>query len=199
MPSRDTMLSNATTLAAADLPPLKDACAKYILSVMVLFVRQKASDEAEQETILTHHHFDIEHPARVIVMPEPDTNLAPSPKYPYAAQTIRSRTSHASFGSMNGQSGTSIPVPPEARAYSNTPPLMAESASSLNVLVGKYAGIVIYHLSASNWQVVFGRVRGKIYGLERVEKSSADVVDLQIMTECALDRVRLVQLMQGRL
>jgi hypothetical protein len=195
-PSRETM--SGATLASAELPPLDEHCAKYILSVMVLFVRQKASDEADQEATLTHHDFEVENVPRVPVMPDSGAALQPSQTYPYSFQGVRSRASHASFGSTSGYTATGIPVPKEARVYTNTPASMAETSSSLNLLIGKYAGVVIYHLSASNWPVVFARVRAKIYALERIEKGHMpDVVDLQLMTECALDRTRLIQLLQG--
>jgi hypothetical protein len=75
---------------------------------------------------------------------------------------------------------------------------MAVTVSSLNSLVSKFAGIVIYHISASNWPVVFERVRAKIRALEKVERGAMpDTIDLQLMTQCALDRSRLVQLLQG--
>jgi hypothetical protein len=196
-PSRETI--GSPTFSPSELPPLREECAKYILSVMVLFMRQTSPNESgDHEFILSHHDFEVDNVPRVLTDPRIPLGAGSHPP-PRPTHAIRSRASNASFGSsVATKVPTDIPIPPEARHYTPTPSSMARSISSLNAMIGKYAGIAVYHLSASNWLVVFARVRSKIHALEKIERGAMpDVIDLQLMTECALDRVRLVQLLQG--
>jgi hypothetical protein len=198
-PSRETIgtIGSAQTISP-DLPALNEDCAKYVLSVMVLYVRQTAPSEgSELETTLSHHNFDVDDELRLPSMPDASLS-SPSESTPSINHPLRSRESNASFGSTNVRPISATPIPPEARTYTNTVASMAVTVSSLNSLVSKFAGIVIYHISASNWPVVFERVRAKIRALEKVERGAMpDTIDLQLMTQCALDRSRLVQLLQG--
>jgi hypothetical protein len=198
-PSRETIgtIGSAQTISP-ELPALNEDCAKYVLSVMVLYVRQTAPSEgSELETTLSHHNFDVDDELRLPSIPDASLS-SPSKSTPSINHPLRSRESNASFGSTNVRPISATPIPPEARTYTNTVASMAVTVSSLNSLVSKFAGIVIYHISASNWPVVFERVRAKIRALEKVERGAMpDTIDLQLMTQCALDRSRLVQLLQG--
>lgn len=60
------------------------------------------------------------------------------------------------------------------------------------------AGRVIFHLSASNWPIVFSRIRNKIHYLAaNMAEEGQDIVDLRLVTYSAIDQSRLVQVMQG--
>ena len=68
--------------------------------------------------------------------------------------------------------------------------------TALHTLIAKFAGRVVYHLSASNWGVVFSRIKNNIYTLASTADDEPDIADVRLMTYCWLDRVRLVQLLQ---
>jgi len=72
---------------------------------------------------------------------------------------------------------------------------LVNSALALNLLISKFAGRIVYHLSASNWLVVFHRIRQKIHFLANTTEDNPDTIDLQLMTHSAMDRTRLVQVL----
>jgi hypothetical protein len=196
---------NTPPPTAMELPPLVEECAKYVLSVIVLYIRQTApSTGSEPDTSLSYYGLEAEDQPRATHSFFDSPTEPPQPFATLLARpTIRTQASAASFASMSyrsyqGSGGTPIPIPRDALTYSNTPQMMAESNSSLIALIHKYAGLIVYHLSASNWDVVFSRVRKKIHALTKSEAgTSSDVIDLQLMTQCALDKSRLIQLLQG--
>lgn len=182
-----------------DLPPLKDECAKYVLSVMVLFLRQTAPPEgSEPDTSLSYLSVEVDdQPRATSVFLDLPADSSQSGSSSFMRPFIRPRASAASFGSQATRAGAPIPIPRDALAYTNTPQMMADSLMSLNSLIAKYAGFIVYHLSASNWQIVFNRVRHRIRQLAKADVGNAtDVIDLQLMTQCALDKTRLIQLLQ---
>jgi hypothetical protein len=64
-------------------------------------------------------------------------------------------------------------------------------------LILKFAGRIVYHLSASNWTVVLQRIRQKIRFLANSVDDNPDIVDLSLMKHSSLDRTRLIQILQG--
>ena len=68
---------------------------------------------------------------------------------------------------------------------------------SLHSAIAKYTGRIVYHLSASNWVVVLSRIRQRIHNLASSTELDPDVVDLQLITYSAVDRVKIVQALQG--
>ncbi len=74
---------------------------------------------------------------------------------------------------------------------------LINSQRSLNALIEKFTGRIIFHISASNWIVVFSRVRAKIRQLAAQNDGDLDSVDLQLLSHSALDKYRLVQVLSG--
>jgi len=101
---------------------------------------------------------------------------------------------------MNGSQVTQVTVTPMAQhniRLEKTPKVLARSHFSLNALILKFAGRIVYHLSASNWTVVLQRIRQKIRFLANSVDDNPDIVDLSLMKHSSLDRTRLVQILQG--
>jgi len=118
------------------------------------------------------------------------------------AQTLGSSSQplNASSPSVNGSQMTQVTVAPLAQHNTRleiTPKVLARSHFSLNALILKFAGRIVYHLSASNWVVVLQRIRHKIRFLANSADDSPDIVDLNLMKHSSLDRTRLVQILQG--
>lgn len=107
---------------------------------------------------------------------------------------------NASSSSVNGSQMSQVTVAPMAQhntRLEKTPKVLARSHFSLNALILKFAGRIVYHLSASNWTVVLQRIRQKIRFLANSADDSPDIVDLNLMKHSSLDRTRLVQILQG--
>jgi neurofibromin 1 len=81
--------------------------------------------------------------------------------------------------------------------YEKTHMSLVKSALPVNDLIAKYAGRIVFHLSASNWTGVYGRLRTKIHFLASNPSENPDITDLQLMAHLALDKQRLVQLLNG--
>lgn len=94
---------------------------------------------------------------------------------------------------------TSVIFPQHSISYERTSSVISGSVSAMNTLITKFSGRVVYHLSASNWAVVFARIKSKIHVLAGTNEEDLDVMDVRLMTYCWLDKLRLIQLLQGTL
>jgi hypothetical protein len=180
----------------AEPTPLDDNCAKYILSVMVLFLRQAALPKEPAHMLRaarmasqldyscgklregvnmwgdTWDHADLQ-----------DRSIRPQPSFASAGSATK----------LNARMQFLMkPV-----FFQKTPKVLVKSLSALNHLVGNTAGQIVHHLSASNWPVVFARVRNRIHHLAGSMEEEPDIVDLELVAHAALDRGRLIQILQG--
>lgn len=179
---------------------MEDNCARYLLSVMVLFLRQSAQtdpplimagidstdiDFRDYEALPSLYLPDfIESQIEESTPHHPD--LPRDLHSPPSSDSVRSgKRSVASIASILASTG-----------YERTPMSMINSARCLNDLVEKFTGRIVFHISASNWNVVFNRIRQKIRQLSQNEVD-LDAIDIQLLAHCALDRNRLVQVLSG--
>lgn len=185
--------------------PLDEHCAKYILSLMVVFLRQTAPPEgrlmssANLSFEATFHDFEtIDNVDAPLTSPQYiSENLGLEDEAQF--QESSPRPSNLSSPSLNGSQTTQVTVTPMAQHNTKlemTPKVLARSHFSLNALILKFAGRIVYHLSASNWSVVLQRIRNKIRFLANSPDDSPDIVDLNLMKHSSLDRTRLVQILQ---
>ena len=79
--------------------------------------------------------------------------------------------------------------------YEKTHMSLVNSYLAVNDLIAKYVGRVIFHISASNWNIVFERLSAKINNIATNPESNLDSLDLQLMSHAVLDRARLVMLL----
>lgn len=183
--------------------PLDEHCAKYILSLMVVFLRQTAPPEgrlmssANLSFEATFHDFEtIDAPLTSPQYISENLGLEDEAQF----QESSPRPSNLSSPSVNGSQTMQVTVTPMAQHNTKlemTPKVLARSHFSLNALILKFAGRIVYHLSASNWSVVLQRIRNKIRFLANSPDDSPDIVDLNLMKHSSLDRTRLVQILQG--
>ena len=68
--------------------------------------------------------------------------------------------------------------------YENTNVSLVNSSMAVNDLIAKYVGRIIFHLSASNWKVVFDRLSTKINLIATHPELAPDSIDLQFMSHC---------------
>lgn len=190
--------------------PLDDNCAKYILSVMVFIFRQTATpdDMLMMATPAADISFrDFESLDMMAVPGAPDSQVAeqfvtmgvavaPDVTEP----SLRTRASGNSIRSGKLSISSAIPIPASRMSYEKTHTSLVKSPPALNKLIAKFAGRIVFHISASNWKVVLYRLRKKIHLLANTPMSgdgAGDMVDLDLMTHSALNRERLVQVLNG--
>jgi hypothetical protein len=133
-----------------------------------------------------------------IPTPSPDDHAYDGPPMPpHISQASRpllkfkpSATSFQSSGAASGQGQFN-----RAFHFERTHMALVKSTMALNILISKFAGRIVYCLSASNWMVVFNRIRTKIHHLANTVEDNPDTVDLLLMTHSAMDRSRLVQVL----
>jgi neurofibromin 1 len=203
--SRSTKGSTGSSAPSwIDPVPLDDNCARYILSVMVLYLRQTAPPETRlmSSAILSldSSFYDFESVDVPTYVPALDyyCHEETTSSTPHSAEaTLHSKSSTNTVNSDASNISVPIPMMPLSFNFDKTHMSLVRSSLSLNNHIGKYAGRIIYHLSASNWLVVFQRIRSRVHLLSSTSEDRPDTVDLQIMSYSAMDRSRLVQVLQG--
>ena len=180
-------------------PALDDSCVKYILSVMVLFMRQTATPD--QPLMLHTRSTDIsfrdyEEESATFASLGVDAPV-PSAPPPTGDIPLRTRQSVNSVKSGRLSIHASIHLPATNTTYEKTHGSFVKSARAVNSLIAKYVGRIVFHISASNWNVVFDRLASKITFLaaHMSENANPDVVDLNLISYSVLDRQRLVALL----
>jgi hypothetical protein len=182
----------------SDPPTLNENCAKYIISVMVLYLRQSASTDQsllrKTSSAIDSYFRDFEFLDCVTTTATDDVLDQHLSDQQLGPSRPSSPTSPPSSG---GSQSSSLPIPQGSWIYERTNTSQIKSPSSMNALIGKYTGRIVYHLSASNWTVVLFRLRAKIHYLAQTSEERPEVIDMSLMTHCALDRVKLIQVLNG--
>jgi len=171
--------------------PLDDNCARYILSVMVLYLRQTAAPEARLMSSsnlapdASLHDFEsVDLPTESSAFDDYAGNSGPllPPHISHGPKPIlKLRNSSASFQSAASATSGHWQLG-RTFQFERTHMALVKSALALNLLISKFAGRIVYHLSASNWLVVFHRIRQKIHSLANPTEDNPDTIDLQLMT-----------------
>lgn len=190
----------------AEPSPLDDNCARYILSVMVLYLRQTAPPESR---LMSSSNLapdaslhDFESVDLPISSPEFEqfTSVSgpplpfPSSKAEAQQPALKFKHSSTSFQS-NGTASSGHWYLTRSFHFEKTHMALVKSTLALNLLISKFAGRIVFQLSALNWPVVFSRIRQKIHDLANSSDDNPDTVDLQLMTHSAVDRTRLTQVL----
>lgn len=188
-------------------PPLDDSCVKYILSVMVLFMRQTFTPDAPLmlHTRSTDISFrDYEEHSAFWGSSAPDT-IPVGDAAAFAAaepkdRPLRNRHSVASVRSGRLNIRVGIHLPAANMAYETTHGSFVRSPLAVNALIAKHVGRIVFHISASNWAIVHERLAAKITHLaaHTADAGGADLVDLNLMSHCVMDRQRLVTLLNRK-
>ncbi|TFK24729.1 hypothetical protein FA15DRAFT_406917 [Coprinopsis marcescibilis] len=188
-------------------PPLDDSGAKYILSVMVLFLRQTTTFDvplmlATSSTDLTFRDFELVDTMNVTMTPEIQEMIEAEAASAAAAAaaangepSLKSQRSTTSVMSGKGSIFSSMHFGPGARTYEKTHISLIKSPAAVSNLIARYAGRIVFHISAANWGVVLHRLRSKIRFLGSHPDDGPDAVDLQLMASSILDRQRLVNIL----
>ncbi|KAH6914612.1 hypothetical protein BKA70DRAFT_1180120 [Coprinopsis sp. MPI-PUGE-AT-0042] len=179
----------STNSMLPDAAPMEDTCAKYILSVMVLFLRHTSGFDVplmlDTESIdMSFRDFEV-----------PETmNLTGNAgdSVEEARERVRLRTQRSNT-SIGGSSMGSTMQAHASRTYEKTHLSLIQNPAAVKKLIAKYTGRIIFHISGANWNVVCHRLRTKIRFLSTSQTDdSSDHADLQIMTHSMMDRKRLL-------
>jgi len=192
----------STPIPWSEPPPLEESCAKYVLSVMVLFLRNTSVQDdsllmpSSPYSDVSFRDYESADTLQLADSPE----LSESASAPRIAdllkQELRTRPSSSSFKSTGKMSTSSyILIPGSSAIYEKTHMSSVKSVPSLNSHIRKFAGRIVFHISASNWNVVFHRLRAKIHSLASDDIS--DTVDLFMLTHSVLDKQRLFHVFNG--
>jgi hypothetical protein len=212
---------SSTPVQWSEPPPLDESCAKYVLSVMVLFLRQTATEPplVRGSTLFSDVSFrDYENSKAVMAASAIDIQMASNtndtddteeeltskatrrPSSRVLERELRAKVSSNSVrsgsGRMSATTGSSTIFPGHAFIYENTHMSSVKSRQILNTHIAKFAGRVIFSISASNWRAVFSRLSNKIRQLA-LHEENFDAVDLHTLGHCLLDRQRLMQVLNG--
>ena len=206
---RGRQISYETLTSAApwiEPPPLDDSCAKYILHVMAMFLRDAAPPNQRLMSAANINFNASYHDLESIESIEVTTSLDIFHTGPTVPPSIGSYYSKADKSKLPSfmRHGETVPrmittgqFPQHSVAYERTSAVSCGSISAMNSLIAKFAGRIVYHLSASNWPVVFQRIKNKIHALASTSDEDFDIMDVKLMQHCSLDRARLIQLLTG--
>jgi len=79
--------------------------------------------------------------------------------------------------------------------YEKTHMSLLRSTECVNHLIAKFVGRIIFHISASNWNVVSERLSSKLSNLAANPDAHSDTVDLHLISYSLIDKQRLVVLL----
>ncbi|KAF8638594.1 hypothetical protein AX17_002135 [Amanita inopinata Kibby_2008] len=183
-----------TSTTGFEPAPLNDQCAKYILLVMVLFLRQTSSPEppsilSDTSSDVTFRDYESSFDMQNLKDPEfyDGSHAAAEGE----DQQPPDQPSSASVNSDRPSNSSTLQLPRFNSTYETTHISVVKSPASLMQLIAEYAGRIVFHVSTSNWVLVLDRVREKI----RQEDGNPDLLPLQLLAHSALNRQRLVQVL----
>ncbi|KAG6857002.1 hypothetical protein H0H87_011096 [Tephrocybe sp. NHM501043] len=194
-----------------DPVPLDENCARYVLSVIIMLLRLHSLHDNSlvlpgRFSDLTFRDFEshsVDHNSDTTTPPsEPTTvNAHPHP-HPHTRtrQTeppLRAQSSSNSVRSGQLSLNSTIQIPATKVTYEKTHMTLVKSAIPVSDLIRQYLSRIVFQISASNWNVVYSKIRSKIQFLASNTTEHPDITDLQLMAHCALDRQRLVQILSG--
>lgn len=193
----------STPSLSLEAPPLDENCARWLVSVMILLLRQAAPRD---DVTKTYNNLSPDADLYGFESIDSDDGLRHDDDMPWippsggdAAFPGHLPHKSPSLTSVSSNASSPIPLARSALGFQRTPRTLTMSSLPLYSLITEWAGNVVYLLSAANWGVVLSKIRGKIHTLARSSlDETQDYTDLQLMQHCALDRNRLVLILQGK-
>ncbi|KAG6849386.1 hypothetical protein H0H93_008893 [Arthromyces matolae] len=204
-PESPSLPGSTRILENQDLIPLDENCARYVLSVVVMLLRMAMTHEIPlvlpgRFTDLTFRDFEshtsISHQSTECGSDTTSSeNFAPRTRP--SDGPLRTQSSAMSVRSGKLSLHSTLQNPATKTTYEKTHMTLVKSSIPVNDLIRQYLGRIIFQISASNWSVVYSRIRNRIQFLASNTSDHPDIIDLQLMAHCALDRQRLVQILAG--
>lgn len=200
--TRDTSIRSALW---AEPSPLDDNCARYILSVMILYLRQTSPSQTRIEPFDNFNFTTSFHDFETTEYPGMPSAVQSDPSFGLGITTesigmprSRGKRPPSPVHKSNDPSSPFTPLPQHFTRYEKTSQMLFKSTVSLSLMIAKYVGRVLYHLSASNWPMVLEKIKKRIHVLANTPEEGPDMIDLQLMAHSLLDRNRLFQILTGQ-
>jgi hypothetical protein len=185
--------------------PLDDNCARYILSVMILYLRQTAPSETSTEPFDNFNFTTSFHDFETTEYPGMPSAVQSDPSFGLGITTesigmprSRGKRPPSPIHKAKDPSAPFTSLPQHFTRYEKTSQMLFKSTVSLSLMIAKYVGRVLYHLSASNWPMVLEKIKKRIHVLANAPDDGPDMIDLQLIAHSLLDRNRLFQILIGR-
>lgn len=194
-------------------PGLDGSLAKATLELISSVLRRCASQGGDE---LSFHDFEsIESSATLTPGESPNSSTTSLPHQaqstsasaksppPSTAGGTNNGSGGSVHGSSTGSSRSKAPQDPYAvhhKPFALRPTFitLAQQPTALHTLVAKFSGRIVFYLSASNWSTVYSAFRQQLFSLSAVHTDeNADVTDLRLVANSALDRKKLVQVLSG--
>ncbi|KAF8592239.1 hypothetical protein K439DRAFT_1626245 [Ramaria rubella] len=207
MKNSDESLRSKQAFPLENPPALEDNVAKYALVAMLTFIRRCGPTKADSvrtnnriDSLDVLHELDsfdmdtaVLHAARQLPI-QAELNFGSS-RSTYQASKSSIHHQHSgsvsSLASGSGASSLAVYVPSALAVRTSALPTLRP------VILTHLAGKVIYRLSATNWPIVFSRIRNKIHYLAaNMSEEGQDIIDLRLVTYSLIDQNRLVQVLQ---
>ncbi|KZV82855.1 hypothetical protein EXIGLDRAFT_778147 [Exidia glandulosa HHB12029] len=194
-----------------DPPVLDGSLAKATLELVSGVLRRCAAQGGGE---LSFHDFEaIEAVATITPGDSPNSSTTSLPqKTPTGATSNKSPPPSTTGGTNNGSGGSAhgsssgssrskAPQDPYAvhhKPFALRPTFitMAQEPAALHTQIAKFAGRIVFFLSASNWSTVYSAFRQQLFSLSsQYTEESANLTDLRLIANSALDRKKLVQVL----
>jgi neurofibromin 1 len=181
-----------------DIPPLEERCSRYILSIILSFLRQTAPAEPplilpSKTSDITFREFETEPVGQPDIPTDNVTVESANGNHPHS----RPQTSLGSVLSGQMSINSTIRIPSAQIKYEKTHMSLVKSRTAVTALITEYSGRIIFSISMSNWSTVFERLRSKIRALANKPEETEDLTDLQLLAYIVFDRLRLIQILNG--
>jgi hypothetical protein len=179
-----------------EIPPLEERCSRYILSIILSFLRQTAPTEPplilpSKTSDITFREFETE-PVGQPDIPPDHVNI----------ESANGNCPQTSFGSvLSGRMSvnSTVRIPSAQIKYEKTHMSLVKSRTAVLALITEYSGRIIFSISMSNWNTVFDRLQSKIRALANKPEEMEDLTDLQLLAYIVFDKPRLIQILNGEL
>lgn len=175
--------------------PLGEDCAKYTMSVIAMYLQalrlpSKSSnlDRLNKLVEVTSEQVRKSRPTSQTAADEANLALPRLPRRDFRSEDASATNVECKF-----------PLPKDAFSWEITHISRLNNISLLTADILKYLGHIIYFLSVSNWDVVFERCNQKLTQLSQANEDAMDATDLQFLLHCAIDKTRLIRLLNGQL
>ena len=170
----DTAVSSIAAAAAArqsDPPPLEDALAKYVLSVLSRFLNEGTHD-GDQAALA-------------------ESTPTPNPNNSSSNNNNNNNVGNSNSSSSRRRTDTdSLPIATsQSTAAIQDPELSNE--------IYKTAGRILFYISASNWPIVFARLKARIQHLSTTNDDWPETAELKLLETASLNQRRLGQVLTG--
>lgn len=180
----------------SDVLPVEERCARYVLSIILIFLRQTAPTEVplilpSKTSDITFRDFETD---PVLQHEVPTDNVETTNGH---HPPLKTQPSSGSVLSGTMSINSTVRIPTAQMKYEKTHMSLVKSRTAVTALIAEFSGRIIFSISVSNWNTVFERLRSKIRALANKPEETTDLTDLQLLAYIVFDRPRLVQVLNG--